>query len=142
MRRFLLSIWLFEAIIYLLLVNLTYAASDGQKVVDEVNQWMPKILSLEDSRPLQGQGKRRLNRSLSAPTRACGEIIGRVTIDQVFQIADIIVDVLVPPGSVSTILVDGFKKVITDNMKYDFMAIKVCISCSDVTYGWILRRFF
>jgi hypothetical protein len=134
MRRFLLSIWLFEAIICLSLVNRSYAASDGLKVVDEANQWMRKILSLEDSRSLQqGQGKRRLNRSLSAPTRACGEIIGRVTIDQVFQIADIIVDVLVPPGSVSTILVDGFKKVITDNMKYDFMVIKVCMSCSDVT---------
>jgi hypothetical protein len=125
--------WLFEAIIFLSLVNFSSAASEAQKVVDEVNQWMRKIISLEDSQPLQGQGKRGLNRSLRAPTRACGEIIARVTLDQVFQIADVIIDVLVPPGSISPVLVDAFKTAITNPMKYDFMVIKVCMPCSDVT---------
>jgi hypothetical protein len=70
---------------------------------------------------------------LQQRTRECGQVIGKVTVDQVMELADVIIDVLVPQGSVSPVLVGAFKSSITNVMKYDFMAIKVCLSCADVT---------
>lgn len=130
------SIWLVGVTILLSLLVPSHALFDAPNLLDEVHNWMADIRSLESSKGLHHRdlgNHRKSTRSLQQRTRECGQAIGKVTIDQVKELADVIIDVLVPPESVSSVLVDAFKSSITNVMKYDFMAIKVCLSCANVT---------
>jgi hypothetical protein len=133
--RFLLSAtWLIVATLSLLVKP---TSADTKNLMEQVNDWMEKIRSLEDK-----QKVRKLNRLLRAPSRTCNEVIATVTVKEVFQIADIVVDVLVPPGSISPILVEAFKSAVTNAMKYDFVVVKICMSCKEVTPDMVGQNVF
>ena len=118
--------------ILLLLVILPLVSSHVSNMVEEVSNWIEQMHLREDQLPRK-HVSRNLNRKLRSPTRACGEIIGKVYRDQIDRFANVVIDVLVPPGSIAPVLVEAFKNVVLNELTYDFMAIKVCMSCQDVT---------
>ena len=71
------------------------------------------------------------------PTRTCGEVISKVTINEIRQVGEVFVDVLIPNGTVPQVLVDAVKATVFGILQYNFTAVKVCLSCANVTVDMI-----